>query len=279
MKRSLEHWMSAAMVMGVLVVCGSLPAQTVRDGFVEALPVFTSGPHTNKHAVYQHEKFVAWMDGKGVLWVQPLDGGKPVGRAFSCHTVVPYYSAKGATWAREMERFQEPSAPVVIPAKGGKLRIKGRVEGDIPFVAEYTFEGNAVKATGGCQDKPTTKPPSNFRLLTRFAATHRFAVDTPEEQVRVATEGMTLEVRPLSGSAVVYPYWKAIKTLYGPYSAMIVRGAFGPRVLTFKPTGKEGVLRGYIYENRAPWQGFYVQYITQGKKINLAANEVVLIVE
>ena len=55
------------MVAAALVLTTHAMGQTSRDGFVEALPVFTSGPHTGKHAVYQHEKFTAWFDAKGIL--------------------------------------------------------------------------------------------------------------------------------------------------------------------------------------------------------------------
>jgi hypothetical protein len=255
-------------------------AQTTRDGFVEALPVFTSGVHTGKHAVYLNEKFTAWFDAKGILWVQPLDKGKPVGRAFTCLAVEPYYSDKGTTWVRPMKRFQDVTPPAVIPS-GGKFRIKGRLELNVPFTADYTFSGNTIKATGGCADPPATKPPTSFRLLSRFSPSHGFPATTPVDQVEAATKGMTLEVRPKASGLgpTVYPYSKSIPILYGPYTVMIARGAFGPRVITHKPTGKEGQLHGYIYEGNRPWQGFCAQYITQGKKINLSQNEATMTVE
>jgi len=255
--------------------------QSTRDGFAEMLPVFTSGMHTGKHLLYQHEKFVAWIDAKGWLRVQPLDGGKPAGRAFSCLTVEPYYNDKGTTVARPMQRFQDVSAPAVLPASGGKFRLKGRLEENIPFVAEYTFSGNIIKATGGCQDHPSTKPPTNFRLLTRFAPTHSFPQGTPLEKIEAATRGLFVEVIPVGagGQKIVYPYSVALPSLYGPYTLMTARGAFGPRVITFKPTGKEGRLHGYIYAGFCPYQGWCVQYITQGKRINLSQNEATMIIE
>lgn len=279
MNRPSKNKMWGGMLAAALMFCAQAMGQAVRDGYAEALPTFTSGPHAGKHAVYQHEKFLAWFDAKGELFVQPLNAGKPVGKAFSCLTVAPYYSAKGTTYTRRMKRFQDFSQPAVIPSKGGKIRIKGRVEDDIPFTADYTFEGNTIQATGGCQDKPNTKPASNFRLLTRFPATHSFPATTPTPEIEAATAGMILELYSTGQSTVVHPFAKAIRSLHGPYAAMIVRGAYAPRVITFKPTGREGRLQGYIYEGRRPWQGFYVQYITQGKKINLSQNEATMIVE
>ncbi len=265
------------MVIPVLLLGLStcVVGQTTRDGFVAALPTFASGPHARKHAVYQHEKFSAWFDAKGILRVQPLDKGKPVGKAFTCLGVEPYYSAKGTTWVRAMKRFQDTTPPVVIPAGGGKLRLKGRLDENIPFTAEYTFSGNTIKATGGCQDNPYTKPPTYFRLLTRFSPSHSFTNFTSAAEIEAATKGMTLEVRPKATGLpeTVYPYSRSIPNLSGPYTAMITRGAFGPRVITHKPVGKEGALHGYIYTGFKAWQGYCAQYITQGKKINLAHNE------
>jgi hypothetical protein len=265
--------------VAALVLSTHALAQSTRDGFVETLPVFTSGVHTGKHAVYQHEKFTAWFDAKGILWVQPLDKGKPVGKRFTCLAVEPFYSDKGTTPVRPMKRFQDVTPPAVIPS-GGKFRIKGRLELNVPFTADYTFSGNTIKATGGCQDQPSTKPPTSFRLLSRFAPSHDFPATTPVDQVAAATRGMTLEVRlKATGESAAYPYSKSINNLYGPYTVIIARGAFGPRVITFKPVGKEGNLHGYIYEGYRPWQGFCTQYITQGKKINLSQNEASMTIE
>jgi len=281
MNRPSKNGVLLGMLVAALVSSTHAVGQTTRDGFVEALPTFASGPQAGKHAVYQHEKFSAWFDAKGLLWVQPLDAGKPVGKAFSCLTVEPYYNDKGTTWVRPMKRFQDPPAPVVIPASGGKIRLKGRLEGDVPFTADYEFAGNTIKAAGGCQDKPSTKPPTSFRLLARFAPTHSFPTGTPAAQIEAATRGMTLEVRlkTVKTPPTVYTYSTAIRNLWGPYSAMIVRGAFGPRVITFKPGGREGALHGYIYEGYSPWRGFCAQYITQGKKINLSQNEALMTIE
>jgi hypothetical protein len=256
-------------------------AQTTRDGFVEALPTFTSGVHSGKHAVYLNEKFTAWFDAKGILRVQPLDKGKPVGNAFTCLAVEPYYTAKDATWPRAMKRFQDVTPPVVISAGGGKIYLRGRLEESIPFKAEYTFSGNTIKASGGCADPPIIKPPTNFRLLTRFAPTHNLPATTPTAEIAALTRGMTVEVRPKASGLPVelYPYSKSIQILYGPYTVMITRGAFGPRVVTHKPVGKEGNLHGYIYTGFKAWQGYCAQYITQGKKINVAQNEALVTIE
>jgi len=270
------------VLLAALVLSTLASGQTTRDGFVEALPTFASGPHARKHAVYQHEKFSAWFDAKGVLRVQPLDKGKPVGRAFTCLAVEPFYVDKSGTyWARAPKRFLDPSAPSVIPSGGGKIRLKGRLDENIPFTAEFTFSGNTIKASGGCQDNPATTPPTRFRLMARFSPTHSFTNTPPAAQIEAATKGMTLEVRPKTdpNSPTVYPYAAKILNLAGPYASMIVRGAFGPRVVTFKPVGREGILYGYIYSGYSPWQGFCVQYITQGKKINLTQNESLMTIE
>ncbi|MCX7887803.1 MAG: hypothetical protein N3B01_11205 [Verrucomicrobiae bacterium] len=273
-------WLIAA-VGAEAVLAGAPPVLPIRkEEFVETLPVFTSGTHSNRHAVYQHEKFLAWITAKGLLYVQPLDAGKPVGRTFSCMCVSPYYAAKGTTYGRRMKDFQEFGQPVVIPSNGGTVRFKGRLEEEVPFAVEYTFEGNCIRARGGCQDRPSTKPPTRFRLLTQFGATHRFKEDTPTEQIKAATAGMTLEVHLLDGKTTkTYPYWQGLKGIDGPCSEMIVRGVFGPRVLRFKPTGREGQLSGRVYTGFRLCQGYYISYTTQGKKINLRDTEVTMIVE
>ena len=254
--------------------------QLRRDEYAAALPTFSAGPHAGKHAVYEHEKFHAWITAKGSLHVQPLDAGKPVGKPFSCWSVSPYYSAKGTTYGRRVADFQEFGQPVVIPSKGGSIRISGRLVEEIPFTVEYTFEGNTIKARGGCRDRPSTKPSTTFRLITQFAATHRFSAETPTAQIAAATKGMTLEARLADGkSSKTYPYWQGLRGIAGPCSAMIVRGVFHPRVITFKPTGRTGRLQGYIYTGRRLCQGYYLAYTTQGKKIALSDTEATMIIE
>jgi len=269
------------LLLTLLFTSALATAQGTRDGFVETLPVFTSGTNTGKHAVYQHEKFTAWFDAKGILRVQPLDKGKPVGKAFTCLAVEPYYNAKDATWPRSMKRFQDTTPPSVIPASGGKIYLRGRLIDNIPFKAEYTFSGNTIKASGGCADPPSVTPPTYFRLLTYFSATHPLPATTPLAEIEALTRGMTVEARPVASGlpAELHPYSKSIRSLAGPYTVMITRGAFGPRVITHRPVGKEGHLRGYIYTGFKAWQGYYAQYITQGKKINLAHNEAIMVID
>jgi hypothetical protein len=117
--------------------------------------------------------------------------------------------------------------------------------------------------------------------LTRFAPTHNLPATTPTAEIAALTRGMTVEVRPKASGLPVelYPYSKSIQILYGPYTVMITRGAFGPRVVTHKPVGKEGNLHGYIYTGFKAWQGYCAQYITQGKKINVAQNEALVTIE
>jgi hypothetical protein len=277
MNQPIKNGMLAAM----LVLTTHAMGQVSRDGFVEALPVFTSGVHTGKHAVYLNEKFTAWFDAKGILRVQTLEKGKPVGKVFTCLAVEPYYVAKDRHWLRAMKRFQDITPPSVIPASGGKIHLRGRLDDNIPFKAEYTFSGNTIKASGGCADPPSVKPPTYFRFLTRFATTHSLPDTTPVDQLEPLMRGMTLDVRPKAEglSPVTYPYHRSIQNLSGPYTVMITRGAFGPRVITHRPVGKEGNLHGYIYTGFKPWQGYCAQYITQGKKINPAHNEAMAVID
>jgi hypothetical protein len=275
--------MIAALLVAVTAAVAAGPAPAPTEKKVETLPTLTNSPYAGKYAVYQHAKFTAWLDAKGMLWVQPLDNHKPVGAAFQCLCVQPYYNdVRGGCPGRPIHQFEDPPAPVVIPATGGKVRLKGWLIEDIPFKVEYEFMDNTIRAAGGCADKPSITPPTNFRLMASFNQLPMLNPQTATlDQIKAATQGMTLEARRKTGPKpnVVIRYGESISEFFGPFETITVRGVFGPRVINFKPHGSEGALCGWIYQGFAPWRGWIVQYITQGQKINLSQNEARLTIE
>jgi|GEM_PF-6541283 len=174
-------WMRRlALGLTVLAAVGAEAQQSKKKA---ALPTFPDGPNKGRYAVYQHAKFNAWIDATGTPWVQPLDAGKPVGKPFSCHAVSPYYNPEAAHKGRPIAEFISPAPPAVIPATGGKIKLQGKLEEDVPFEVEYEFKGNVIIAAGGCKRSfqgaishpvpPAVQFPGDAQFHQRHAARDR----------------------------------------------------------------------------------------------------------
>jgi len=266
-------WMRRlALGLTVLAAVGAEAQQSKKKA---ALPTFPDGPNKGRYAVYQHAKFNAWIDATGTPWVQPLDAGKPVGKPFSCHAVSPYYNPEAAHKGRPIAEFISPAPPAVIPATGGKIKLQGKLEEDVPFEVEYEFKGNVIIAAGGCKDHSKVQYPTRFRLLSSFPATHNFTNDTPRAIVEAQTAGLTVELKGegKKGETQVIPYALA-KSLGGNHEYVLIRGPYAPRAVLFKPVGREGSLGGWLYPGRAPWQGFLVLYSNKDQGFSSMKNKV-----
>ncbi|NLF17512.1 MAG: hypothetical protein GX595_09660 [Lentisphaerae bacterium] len=277
--------------LGLVLALGGLQAASAdrkgskaaapATGTVRTLPTFTEGKYKGKHMVYRAATFEATMDEKGVLWVQPLDSKeKPVGKAFICYQVLPYFVPKGDVHRdRPVASFIDPPAPSKQPAS---LALKGLLIEDIPFEVLYEFKDNTITASGGCEDVPGLDTPTNFRLLSRFPASHSIAPNVEQDDRIKLLEGCVLETkeRDAKGRRKTYTYpYHDVMRFAGNFDYARVRGLYGQRLIEFEPGSNiEGRLCGYIYSGYCPWEGYVVQYITQGKSINLRKNRAVMTV-
>ena len=270
------RWYSVIGGVGLMVALGCLRAGAADEKAgsvaVPKLPTFTKGKYKGKHAVYRAPTFEAAMDAAGSLWVQPRDNdGKPVGKAFVCYQVHAYYvSTGGRQHARKIAGFDSPPEPCKQP---DKIHLKGKLIEDIPFEVMYEFRGNTITASGGCADVPGLESPTSFRLLSRFPRSHKIANNVEQDEREELLKDCILITKetPKNGRRKTYryPYYETMR-FAGVMDSAQVKGPYGQRMIELKPkSGNEGRLCGYVYSDFCPWEGYVIQYITQGSKINL----------
>lgn len=273
------RWYSMIGGVGLMMVLGCLRAGAAEEktgsAIVSKLPTFTKGKYKGKHAVYRGLTFEAVMDAAGALWVQPRDNDdKPVGNAFLCYHVAPYcVPVGGRQRARNIASFEDPPEPCKQP---DRIHLKGKLVEDIPFEVVYEFKGNTITASGGCADVPELDSPTNFRLVSRFPRSHRIATDVEQDEREELLKDCILITREETAKGrrktFRYPYYEIMR-FSGTMEKAQVKGLYGQRMIEFKPgSGIEGRLCGYVYSGFCPWQGYVIQYITQGTKINLRKN-------
>jgi len=242
---------------------------------VAKLPTFTEGKYKGKHAVYRAPTFVAVMDDSSAISVQPLDGkGKPVGKAFVCYHVQPYYvPPNDLQHERPIASFEDPPQPSKQPQR---IYLRGKLVDGVPFEVQYEFDGNTILAAGGCADVAGLEAPTNFRLLCRFPPSHSIAPNVEQEdRVKLLKDCILLtreETNEGRHKSCRYPYYEVMR-FSGIFEQAQVKGLYGERVIEFEPgRNSEGRLCGYIYSDSCPWQGYVIQYITQGTKVDLRRN-------
>lgn len=273
------RWYRTVLGVGLVVALGGLwgaAADKKEDAeVVTKLPTFAKGKCKGKHAVYRTPTFEAVMDETSAIWVQPLDSeGKKLGKAFVCYHVEPYFvPPNGQQRSRNIASFTNPPKPSEQP---DKIHLEGMLVGDVPFVVEYEFRGNTITAAGGCADVPDLEAPTNFRLLCSFPPTHDIKPEVEQEDRIKLLKDYVLVTREVTADghrkAIRYPYYDTMR-FSGIFEEAQVKGLYAPRLVEFKPgPNTEGRLCGYIYSDFCPWQGYVVQYITQGAKVNLRKN-------
>jgi len=250
-------------------------------GVVEELETFDEGDWVGDHAVYVQPTFVAVMDEMGTIEIQPMDGKKEVGKPFICYRVAAYYTKPNADHilGRPIISFDSSPKPRVLKS-GDKIHLKGTLEDDIPFEAEWEFKANTITASGGCKDPRSISFPTNFRLLTRFPQSHDISPQTEQaerERILKSCFLLTKERDQKRRKSSKHPYYEIMK-FHHVLDEAEVRGPYAPRVVLFRGIRGEGRLCGWIYADSCPWQGYVIQYITQGKKINLRRNKTMLMI-
>jgi hypothetical protein len=273
------RWYSTVVGVGLIVTLSGLPGMAADEKaeslVVAKLPTFAKGKYKGKHAVYQTPTFEAVMDDTSTLWIQPLDGsGKKVGKPFVCYHVRPYYvPPNGQQRDRGIASFTNPPQPSEQPER---IHIEGKLIEEVPFVVEYEFRGNTITAAGGCADVPGLEAPTNFRLLCSFSPSHSIQPEVEQEDRVKLLKDCVLVTREVTADgrrkSIRYPYYETMR-FSGNFEEAQVKGLYGPRAIEFSPSpNPEGRLCGYVYSDFCPWQGYVVQYITQGTKINLRKN-------
>ncbi len=237
------------------VFAADAPAVEAETG-PDKLPVFTSGPHAGKHAVYNHPLMDAEVDVNGRVNIYPKHEGERVGRPLrlSLHT---YYSPPGGrTRGRPVAAFGDPPQPRQQP---GEITLQGKLEDEVPFVVHYSFDGAQVTAWGWCEDPRDLRFPTRYRLTVRVPASHAIDPQTTQAERERKVAGHALHLREIDGrraSWQEYNYHEAVRFPRRAREARIEAALWSPRVIRVESRDRDLPLRPWIYAGRSLWQGY-----------------------
>ena len=279
MMRKWTAWAVLGLVASGLGVSTAGAAEKAAAKTVAKLPTFAQGKWKGVFAVYTHANFDATIDENAVLVIRPKENGKPIGNPFTCYQLSCYYvPPQGHEHYRMPVAYNDPGAPMEQPKK---IHLKGMLLDDVPFEVEYEFSGNRITAAGGCADPKGIEYPTTFRILSHMRPSHTIQpqVEQPEREKMLL--GCVVTTRERVGGRkkrFEYPYHD-IMHFSGPLEFVEIKGPYGERQIEMKAFNEEGTLRGYIYSDFCPWQGYSIYYTTQSKEINLNQNRVVMLIK
>jgi hypothetical protein len=218
------------------------------------LPVFTEGPHKNKHAVYETETFTAWVNRIGDIVVRPIKDGKPVGKAFSLFRPRLPYTQKNSWGARQVVKYTKAPAPTKTPSV---LEIEGEAEEGIRFSYTYTFEGNTICAKGSIRNPGSLKPKSFLQFSTGFPRTHNIAPEVPQSERVKILDGLTLAYETHDGKEQTRLFHKGGARGVHGVKQFEVRGVWPGRIVRMT-ADKSGKVHSILwnYGGNPLWEGF-----------------------
>ncbi len=243
----------------------------------KTLPVFGKGKWKDKHAVYEQQNFVAYMDKSGVLWIQLMEKDKKIGKPLTCYQLSCYYNSPMHR-IRPVQTFSEFPDPQKQPKE---IHLKGMLEENVPFEVKYEFDRNEITASGGCKDPKGIKHKTNFRILCRIPRSHEIPPQMELEERKELLEDFALKTTErVNGrrKRFEYPYHEILK-FHGHLEEAKIEDVYAPRKVTFEPDKIEGTFSGWVYSGRCPWEGFIVQYITDPDDIDLRKNQVQMTID
>lgn len=234
------------------------PAYQVENIASNKVPVFLEGAGAKYHAVYTHPNFVARVTGDAHVQITLMDGTNTVGKPILMRPIHFYVPWRDQT--RAIVAFDEYPKPSLNPKE---LTFSGCMASGVTFEWNYAFVDNTVQGWGWIKDPPSIEHPTRYHLRLNFPATHTFENSVPmDARVRLLAP-FSLEIKPLKGKPVTYPFWKGQEALIGSAEQVSVEGpVHGPRHIRVTASNyKEGKLVPHIYRGLAPYEGFAVSLL------------------
>ncbi len=230
------------------------PAPFEKEAAPNLLPVFTAGPDKGACVVHETPYYRVKLNAQATLTVICLDNGKPVGPSI----VLSYghgYSAGTKYFNRKVVSYSLRPTP---SASADSFALEGLLEDESKFGFYGKFDDKSIECWGWVDDDPSCKYPTRFTVAARFPESHKFDPQTPVEERKKVVGPYSVEIKPVKGKSVVYPYGEATQDFGSAASKLEVKGPlFGSRKVSVQTTPSAGVsLTPYKYPKYAPYQGY-----------------------
>ncbi|MEM7387298.1 MAG: hypothetical protein AAF514_20360, partial [Verrucomicrobiota bacterium] len=188
---------------------GGLPspsAQQKMKGY--GLKVFTSGPAKGAHALYQHEKFDAVVQGNGHLHILMKEKGKRIPKIKPVILKPHLNYRKNKEWVgRVIEKVSSEASAATQPSL---ITYSGVSEEGVIFTQNYRFRGTEISGWGFCRDPKDIPQPTSFHQSTSVRPMHELTPEMEAPEVARLVAGSYLKVKPYSGRKRDLPFEEKI---------------------------------------------------------------------
>lgn len=200
------------------------------------LDTFASGQWKGLNAVYQAKNYDAFFTKDMVLRIQPKQDGKAVGPVLVVEFLA-YYILDQRHVRRDLVSLDKKPAPAMQPRK---IDLAGHYEEKVKFKHAITFSERGVTAEGDALDPAGIKHPTYYAYWVRFPASHEIPRETPEEEMKKATDGHSVVFFDAKRKKETFGYWQAVQSRGNGILEAEVAGAWGPRKISIEvpPTAK-----------------------------------------
>ncbi len=249
-------------------ICTAAPAAPAAPAPTPAveLPVFSDGPAKGRNALYQSEKFDAWIDAKLRLFIQPKDGGKAVGGVLTGYSVCYFSLGDRNSW-RNPAKLEKIPAPT---QQAAKVEIAGEYEEGVNFTHTFEFTPAGVTMLVVIKDPQNPKlqkRPSNLSAVVIIPAVSGATTTTPADKIAELTAGCSMRVGKVGEKALTpVPFTEPFKVPVRPADRFETAGMWGARKVTIlmpptkdrthPPIYAAGVVASYT--QAPPFAGYYV---------------------
>ena len=231
------------------------------------LPVFIAGEAKSYHAVYTHENFIAKVTRNGLMTIQCMESGEPVGEPIPFNFSHRYITPKPLrTHNRPIVQFDKFPAPTTSPTL---LEYEATLVDDVKIGINYAFIDNTIQIGFWVIDPPRISYPTIMHCALGFRASHTFAPETTVPQQKKILQPYTLVVHQKNKGIVRLPYADIVSQFPGSVQQVTIEGpVFGRRSVSVAVQSQKTTHLGLMhYRDFAPYQGYSVGF----GKANLAS--------
>lgn len=208
----------------------------IAQGADNELPVFANGLGSGWNMVHQDARMVAKIDKNASIWIQPRENGKDVGKPLRYGFSISYYNTERKRYiGRPVVKFSTKPEPTLRPRK---TKLEGMAKDGVRFWVEYSFNRNAILASGRAYDPDGIEYPSVFYLGCGIAKYIDIPHQMPMSEQRALLAGNVLSLKPPQGTVEEYDYWTSL-SLGRPFKYAKINGPWSSREVTFTPPRKD----------------------------------------
>lgn len=242
---------------------GLHPVAAANEPLGADLPALKTGPWTGFHAVYQEDRFDAFLRRNGSLHILPKNKGKPILGPYPIVLRPELHYKTETGWRQRVIKQLLTTQPAQTQPQ--EIAYTGRTEEGVEFHFHLEFKANRVLAWGYLKDPTGLPNPTEFQIRVQVVRTHPLNDDASEAQARAAVADSAVLVKTDKGEASL-PLFEPITlqkqaNLRAPSHVSIRSNSWPERKIHIKgPEAREGQIWLWNYPGQRLFQGFSASF-------------------